>query len=169
MFGTLHFQRKNCSSLNASSLELMLPDAPNNSLGDLQLQQPQHFIIHLDHVQPHEPIEEFRGVIGQNGELIHKNDYVELSSCYYQVSTIMHLTPRIQYQMFLTVMSCFHLLILFLNYRWSMDNWWHVLGQLMEGCHASFGVLKRWRHFLEHRYWMNLTVLYFHWVTPYSL
>lgn len=80
MSGTLHFQTKNCSSLNASSLGLM-SDAPNNSLGDLQLQQPQHFIIHLDHVQPHEPIEEFHGVIGQDGELIHKNDYVELSSC----------------------------------------------------------------------------------------
>ena len=58
--------------MNASSLGLMLLGAPDVSLGDLQLQQPLHFTIHLDHIEPHEPIEEFHGVIGQDGELIHK-------------------------------------------------------------------------------------------------
>ena len=54
---------------NSSSL------IPGLSLGDLQLQQPQHFTIHLDHIEPHEPIQEFHGVVG---ELIHKDDYVGL-------------------------------------------------------------------------------------------
>ena len=93
MSGALHFQRKNSSSLNASSLKLTLPDV---SLGDLQVQRPQHFTVHLDHIEPHESIEEFHGVIGQDGELVHKDDYVELTSCHYQVRYD-HTANRIQY------------------------------------------------------------------------
>ena len=71
--------------MNASSLKLMMPDTAGVSLADLQLQRPQLFTIHLNHIEPHEPLEEFHGVIGQDGELIHKDDYVELTSCHYQV------------------------------------------------------------------------------------
>ena len=55
--------------MNAPSLGLMLPDAPDVSHGDLQLQQPRYFTIHLDHIEPHELIEEFHSVIEQDGEL----------------------------------------------------------------------------------------------------
>ena len=67
--------------MNASSLKLMMPDTACVSLADLQL-----LTIHFNHIEPHKPIEEFHGVIGQDGELIHKDDYnIELISCHYQV------------------------------------------------------------------------------------
>lgn len=62
----------------------MIPDARGVSVGDLPLQQPP-FAVHFDHVQPHEAVDEFHGVIGQDGELTHKDDYVELSSHHYEV------------------------------------------------------------------------------------
>ena len=64
----------------------MIPDAPGVSVGDLPLQQPP-FAVHFDHIQPHDPVDEFHGVIGQDGELIRKDDYVELSSHRYEVCT----------------------------------------------------------------------------------
>ena len=52
------------------TLQLMLPDAQKIPLSDLQFHQP-HFTLHLDHFQPNDVVEEFKGVIGQDRELIH--------------------------------------------------------------------------------------------------
>ena len=62
----------------------MLPDAQGFFLGDLQFQQPP-FTLHFDHIQPDDAIGEFHGVIGQDGEIVHTGDYVELSSAHHEV------------------------------------------------------------------------------------
>ena len=74
------------AAVHFCTLGLMLPDAQGVSLGDLPFQQPP-FTLHFGHIQPHDMIEEFRGVIGQDGELIHTNEYVELRSAHYEVCT----------------------------------------------------------------------------------
>lgn len=55
-------------------------------LGDLQIQRPP-FTVHLDYLNPTDIIKEFYGVIGQDGELIHAGDYVELRSAHHEVCT----------------------------------------------------------------------------------
>ena len=56
-------------------------------LSDLSLQSPP-FTIHLDDIQPQDIVEEFGGLIGKDGKLVHAHDFVELRSTHYQVGFI---------------------------------------------------------------------------------
>lgn len=60
-----------------STMQLNLPDAKGIILEDLPVQQPP-FTVHWDHLSLDDTIQEFRGVIGQDGELVHVGDFVML-------------------------------------------------------------------------------------------
>lgn len=62
----------------------MLPDAQGVSLRHLESQQPP-FTLHFDHIQSDDVIREFLGFVGQDGELVHTGDYVELSLAHHEV------------------------------------------------------------------------------------
>ena len=49
------------------------------SLSNLSLQNPP-FTVHFDNIQPQDIVEEFGGIIGRSGKLIHTHDFVELHS-----------------------------------------------------------------------------------------
>ena len=65
-------------------LELKLAENPRATVGDLSSQQPS-MTVHLDHLNLTDIVKQFCGVIGQNGELVHDGDFVELNSPHYEV------------------------------------------------------------------------------------
>lgn len=67
------------SSIRFSALQLKLPDAPGTAIGELAAHQPP-FTVYWDHIDLDDFILEFRGVVGQNGSLVHVGDFVMLSS-----------------------------------------------------------------------------------------
>lgn len=83
---------------------LCLCEIQEVTLGDLQTQG-QPFTLGLNDIHPLDMVQEFNGVIAQNGELITARDYVELvlpsdyqevctqvilSMCMYRLSVIAH-------------------------------------------------------------------------------
>ena len=66
-----------------SALALNLPDAPNRTvcIGD---PDSHLFATHWDHVRLDENIHEFLGVIGQDKELVHAGDFLELTFAHYE-------------------------------------------------------------------------------------
>ena len=66
---------------------LVLPDAPGVCLSDLSFQHPS-FTVHFDNIQPQNIVEEFHDVIGQDGELVHTNQFVVLCSAVNEVRFI---------------------------------------------------------------------------------
>ena len=74
-------------ALPLSSLSLMLQDVQRVCLGNLSLQNPP-FTVHFDNIQPQDIVEEFGGIIGQSGKLIHTHDFVELHSTHHEVGII---------------------------------------------------------------------------------
>ena len=65
-----------------SSLSLMLPDVQRVCLSSLQSPP---FTLHFDNIQPQDVVEEFGGVIAQNGRLVHTDEFVELHSSHHEV------------------------------------------------------------------------------------
>ena len=63
---------------------LCLAEIQEVTLGDLQ-NQTQPFALHLNDIHPSDMVQDFNGVIGQDGELINAGDYVQLSSDYQKV------------------------------------------------------------------------------------
>lgn len=68
--------------VQVSTLELQLPGAVGRTLSTLQLP----FEVHLDPVHMEDLIQEFHGVIAQDGELVHRGNFVQLSAPYQMVS-----------------------------------------------------------------------------------
>ena len=65
---------------------LSLADIQEVTLGDLQTRS-QPFTLHLKDIHPSDMVQEFNGVIAQDGELVTAGDYVQLSSDYQEVYT----------------------------------------------------------------------------------
>ena len=74
-------------TLKLSDVKLDLPEAEGVPLEELQLQQPP-FELHFHHLDFQDTVKEFRGVIGQDGALIHIGDFVKLSFPYNEVSSL---------------------------------------------------------------------------------
>ncbi len=83
----LIIQRGKHGAMKFSSIRLNLPEAEGVSLSDLHTRQP-HFSVHLEHLLPDDTIEEYFGMIGQEGEFIHTGDYIKLCSSDHEVWTI---------------------------------------------------------------------------------
>lgn len=65
------------------NLCLNMPEQFGASVTTIQTQQ--SFTTHLNLLQPHDLVKEFTAMIGQDGQLIHVGDYVELCSPQYEV------------------------------------------------------------------------------------
>ena len=56
-------------------------------MGELSSQQPP-MSVHLDRSSWSDTVKQFCGVIGQNGELVHDGEFVELDSSHYGVGVV---------------------------------------------------------------------------------
>ena len=73
-------QESKSKGVQFCSLCVNIPELLGVSIATLQTQQ--LFTTHLNFLQPHELVQEFKAVIGQDRQLIHVGDYVELCSQY---------------------------------------------------------------------------------------
>ena len=71
----------------------MLPDAPGICIGDLAVSQSPSFNVYFDNIQTDDVVQEYRGVIGQDGELVRVDEFVELCSTFHEVCIIMWMMP----------------------------------------------------------------------------
>ena len=83
-------QESKNKAVQFSSLCVNIPELYGASIATLQTQQ--LFMTHLNFLHPHELVQEFTAVIGQDRQLINVGDYVELRSPQYKVycKAIMH-------------------------------------------------------------------------------
>lgn len=79
----LKMQESKNKAVLFSSLCVNIAELHGASIATLQTQQ--LFTTHLNYLHPQELVKEFTAVIGQDRQLIHVGDCVELSSHHYEV------------------------------------------------------------------------------------
>ena len=77
MIGNFNNFRKS-TSMVYPSLSLILPDAPGICIGDFAVSQSPSFNVYFDNIQTDDVVQEYRGVVGQDGELVLLDEFVEM-------------------------------------------------------------------------------------------
>lgn len=78
-------QESKNKAVKFSSLCVNIPELPDASTCIATLQTEPLFTTHLRNLHPQELVKEFTAVVGQDRQLIHVGDCVELSSHHYEV------------------------------------------------------------------------------------
>ena len=71
----------------------MLPDAPGICIGDLAVSQSPPFNVYFDNIQTDGIVQEYRGVLGQDVELVLVDEFVQLCSTFHEVCIIICMMP----------------------------------------------------------------------------
>ena len=71
----------------------MLPDAPGICIGDLAVSQSPSFNVYFDNIQTDGIVQEYRGVLGQDVELVLVDEFVQLCSTFHEVCIIICMMP----------------------------------------------------------------------------
>lgn len=85
----LKMQESKNKAVQFSSLCVNIAELPDASTCIATLQTQQLFTTHLNYLHPQELVKEFTAVVGQDRQLIHVGDCVELSSHHYEVRCTM--------------------------------------------------------------------------------
>lgn len=132
-----------------SAVKLNLPDIEDGTpcIANLQHQQPS-FTFHWDHLSLDDRVQEFRAVIGQDREMVHIGDFVELSSSHYEEVCVSY------FYNFTSIYCCTVL-------RYSMDYCSLASKWLMGVLFVFFEVYNPCCHPLVKRLLMRSIALYF--------